>query len=290
MPRIGAIYQPAFPPERFRAAVLAAEAAGVPELWLWEDCFRQGAYSAAGAALALTDRLRVGIGIAPMPLRNVALAAMETASLERMFPGRVVPGFGHGVLDWMGQVGARVASPLGLMREYVPALRALLAGEEVNTSGTYVSLDRVRLDWPPASSPAVHAAAEGPKTLRLAGELADGIVIPAGKSPEQIADAVAIAQAGRDAAGRAGAPEIVIFLLTAFGGADAETRALEDLRPWHPEADRARIAVGDPAGVAADVARFAAAGATAVILQPTADEPDIEGFYRSVGEVAALVG
>ena len=40
-----------------------------------------------------------------MPLRNVALTAMELATVERMFPGRFVPGIGHGVLDWMGQVG-----------------------------------------------------------------------------------------------------------------------------------------------------------------------------------------
>ena len=68
-----------------------------------------------------------------MPLRNVAIAAMEIAAVERMFPGRLIPGVGHGVLSWMGQVGARVASPLTLMREYVPALRALLAGESVTT-------------------------------------------------------------------------------------------------------------------------------------------------------------
>ena len=67
---------------------------------------------------------------------------MEIATVERLFPGRLIPGVGHGVQPWMEQVGARVASPLTLMREYVPALRSLLAGEEVSTAGRYVSLDR----------------------------------------------------------------------------------------------------------------------------------------------------
>ena len=98
------------------------------ELWVWEDCFRESAFAAATAALAWSERIQVGIGIAPMPLRKVALTAMEIATIERMFPGRLLPGLGHGVLSWMGQVGARVASPLTLMREYVPALRDLLAG------------------------------------------------------------------------------------------------------------------------------------------------------------------
>ena len=47
----------------------------------------------------------MGIGLLPVPLRNVALTAMELATLERLFPGRLAPGIGHGVLDWMGQVG-----------------------------------------------------------------------------------------------------------------------------------------------------------------------------------------
>ena len=65
----------------------------------------------------------------PVPLRNPALAAMEIAALARMFRGRVHVGVGHGVLDWMDQVGARARSPMTLLREYVTALQALLAGE-----------------------------------------------------------------------------------------------------------------------------------------------------------------
>ncbi|UOE44181.1 LLM class flavin-dependent oxidoreductase [Agromyces larvae] len=289
-PRIGVIFQPAFPPERFRAVVESAERAGVPELWLWEDCFRESAFAAAAAALAWTDRLRVGIGIAPMPLRNVALTAMEIATIERLFPGRLIPGVGHGVLDWMGQVGARVASPLTLMREYVPALRALLAGEEVTTNGRYVRLDRVRLDWPPAAAPAVLAAGEGPKTLQLTGEVADGTIIPAGASTERIAASVATVAAGREATGRAGAPDVVVFVMAAFGGADARERAIADLRPWHPNADDSLVAAGDVDDVVAAVQRYAAAGATSVILQPTSNEPDLERFSARVGEVARAIG
>ncbi|CAM5603823.1 LLM class flavin-dependent oxidoreductase OS=Streptomyces tendae OX=1932 GN=F3L20_04795 PE=4 SV=1 [Streptomyces tendae] len=73
---------------------------------------------------------------------------MEAASLHRMFPGRPILGVGHGVQDWMGQVGARVGSPLTLLREHLLALRALLAGETVTTKGRYVTLDGVALDWP----------------------------------------------------------------------------------------------------------------------------------------------
>src|SRR5262249_37626375 len=60
--------------------------------------------------------------------RNPALAAMELATLARLFPGRFVPVAGHGVQAWMEQVGARAESPMTLLREWVTAGRALPPG------------------------------------------------------------------------------------------------------------------------------------------------------------------
>ena len=149
---------PTLPPEALHPLATAADR-HLDELWLWEDCFKESSVAAAGAALAWTERVRVGIGLAPVPLRNVALMAMELATLHRLFPGRLLPGIGHGVQDWMGQVGARAASPLTLLREHAGALRLLLDGHEVTVSGRYVSLDRVRLDWPP--EPALPCSSAG---------------------------------------------------------------------------------------------------------------------------------
>ncbi len=66
--------------------------------------------------LAATSRITVAIGLLPVPLRNVALTAMEISALARLFPGRITAGVGHGVQDWMGQVGARAGSPMTLLR------------------------------------------------------------------------------------------------------------------------------------------------------------------------------
>lgn len=286
MARIGAIFNPyTHSPDEFRDAVLAAEAAGLPELWIWEDCFRQSAFATVGAALAWTEALRIGIGIAPMPLRNVASTAMEVATIERLFPGRLLPGVGHGVLDWMGQVGARVASPLTLMREYVPALRGLLAGEQVSVDGRYVNLDAVRLDYPPTTPPLVYAAAEGPKTLRLSGEVADGTVLDSGHTAEEYAMATAAIREARAAAGRESVHDVVAYVVTAFGP-DAEARAIADVGDKPDPALRALW--GDPVDVASGAYEFFDAGLDDVVLLP-ASRGDIAEFYRAAGEVARLV-
>ncbi len=286
--RVGAIFVPDLPPEQLRPAVAAAEEAGVSELWLWEDCFREAAFSSAGAALAWTERLKIGIGIAPMPLRNVALTAMEIATLERMFPGRLLPGVGHGVLSWMGQVGARVASPLTLMREYVPALQRLLAGDLVSTSGRYVRLDGVRLDWPPLVAPPVYAAGEGPKTLALTGEVADGTVLTGGTTPERTAGARALIDSARSATGRTGEHPIVVYVAVATGG-DASARAAVQLEEWGVVGETDRIVTGPIDGIARRLVEFYDAGADAVILQPLQRDGDVRRFLFEVAEIAGAL-
>lgn len=290
MRRIGAIFTPFSPPEALRDAAEAADESGVPELWLWEDCFRESAFAAASAVLAWTTSLRVGIGVAPMPLRNAALTAMEIATVERLFPGRIIPGVGHGVLPWMAQVGARAASPLTLMREYVPALRSLLAGEKVQTSGRYVTLDDVQLDWPPQVAPRVLVAGEGPKTVRLTGEVGDGTILPGGSTPERVTRTLALAREGRAAAGRDGDHELVVFVRATFGGDDARAALVAEIAAESESVDPSLVISGTPDAVAAGIEPFYAAGATSVILQPIAAEPDLPAFMASVGAVARQAG
>ena len=192
MVTLGLIFPPDQPPEHLLEVARAAELAGIPELWLWEDCFAESGIACAATVLAATTRLRVGIGLMPVPLRNVALTAMEIATLARLFPGRLLPGIGHGVLDWMGQAGVRAESPLTLLREYGTALRDLLDGAEVTTAGRYVQLDRVALRHPPTERVPLWLGGAGPKTIALAAEIGDGLVFDGGVA--KLPAALALAQ------------------------------------------------------------------------------------------------
>jgi alkanesulfonate monooxygenase SsuD/methylene tetrahydromethanopterin reductase-like flavin-dependent oxidoreductase (luciferase family) len=278
-PRIGVVFRPDLPPERLRDVVTKADRAGVDDVWLWEDCFREGGLTMAAAALAWTDSVRIGLGLMPVPFRNPALAAMEVAALARLFPNRFAPAVGHGVLSWMEQVGARAASPMTLLREWTQATRALLHGETVTTSGEYVRLDGVALDWPPDAVPPLLVGARGPRTLALAGEVADGIVLDAGISADDVRRSV-------EQAGAARAHEVVVYVPAGVGD-DARARIdTEQERFGRPAPD---VAVGTPDDVAQVVARYAEVGANTVVFQPTAHEADIDGVIALASDVRAAL-
>lgn len=279
MTSLGAIFLPQQPPERLRDVVRTAEKSGLDELWLWEDCFFESGIATAATALATTERLRVGVGLLPVPLRNVALTAMELATLHRLFPGRPSVGVGHGVQAWMRQVGAAVESPLTLLREYLTALRGLLGGQELTTSGRYVNLDRVALDWPPSPAPAVLAGATGPKSLRLCGELADGVILTASSTPDDVRSTRRILAEARP--GEPALP-ITVYLMAATGDGAIE-RIDRDVRDGVIDSARPAVA-GDAAAVSAAVEALVDAGADTVVLQPTTTDPDPEAFVRFAAE------
>jgi alkanesulfonate monooxygenase SsuD/methylene tetrahydromethanopterin reductase-like flavin-dependent oxidoreductase (luciferase family) len=254
--RIGVVFRPDFRPDTLRETAVAAERAAVAELWLWEDCFLQGGIAAAAVALASTETLTVGLGVLPAPLRNVVTTAMEIATLDAMFPGRIRVGIGHGVQDWMRQAGAAVASPLTLMREYVTALRDLLAGRSVSVGGRYVRLTDVQLDWPPQQPVPVLIGGTGPKTLALAGEISDGVILDAKYTAATLRDAL-----GHVASGRAGGDETP-FSTVLFLACDADQ-------------------------VAGSARPYLDAGVDTLVFQPTGPPSGMPDLITAAGDVAA---
>jgi 5,10-methylenetetrahydromethanopterin reductase len=309
-PALGFVVRPELAPEDLAAVARRVEAGGFDELWLWEDCFWAGGIATTATALAATERIRVGLGIVPAPVRNAAFAAMEFAALERMHPGRVLPGIGHGVADWMRQIGAKPASQLGLLEETVTAVRALLAGERVTVDGRYVRLDGVRIDHPPAQAPPVATGVQRARSLALSGRVADGTILSEPSSipyvrwaREQIAatrphrltvytwcslddDGAAARAAVRPLVAErllGGGPQVEqlgiageVEELVAEGGLERLTAAMPDA--WIESV----AAVGTAAECAARVRRLGEAGADAVVLVPVGADVDPEPIGRAL--------
>jgi len=202
------------------------EAGGADELWLIEDCFYTAGPSLAAAALTATERLTCGIGIVPAVARTAAMTAMEFATLDALAPGRFLPGIGHGVQAWMGQMGVRPKSPLTALEEVTTAVTRLLAGEKVTMHGQYVVLEDVQLDAPPASAPPILLGVQGPKSMALAGRVGGGVVLAEPATPSYI----------RAAVEQAGSPEdFVVAVFSAFCVRSDRKAAYEWTAPWLAE-------------------------------------------------------
>ena len=212
-----------FPPALVAEFAQKLDDGGADQLWVIEDCFFTGGVSLASAALSITERLRVGLGILPAVARNPAITAMEIATLAGLGPGRLIAGIGHGVQSWMAQMGVRPESPLTALDEVMTAVRRLLAGDTVTATGDYVWLDAVALDQPPAEPPPLLAGVMGPKSLTLAGRIADGVVLAEPASPSYVRRAL-------DRAGRPDGFHVATFTIPCI--LDDRIQAYRTMAPW----------------------------------------------------------
>jgi 5,10-methylenetetrahydromethanopterin reductase len=275
MPRIGVMFDRDISPEELPGFARALDEAGADDLWVVEDLGWTGGVSAAAIALAATSRLRVGIGIAPAPLRSPALYAMEIANLARVFPGRVVAGLGHGVPDWMRQLGVAPKSPLSLLEETVTTVRRLLRGEEVNVDGREVHIEGVRLVHPPSVVPPVVTGVVRPRSLELSGRAADGTILVEGLSPAQITESIGHIRQG----GAAEDHEVIGFAFLHIDD-DVERAARTAREALVTQAgflgvtpEEVFALVGPASEVPAKVRTLTESGVSTVVLRPFGPDP-----------------
>ncbi len=214
---VGLVLGSALEPEALPGLARLAEQRGFGELWFAEDYFFTGGISGAAAALAATEQIPVGLGVVSAMVRHPALLAMEIATLDRMFPGRLRPGIGTGVPAWMRQIGLKPRSPLSALRESVTGVKRLLDGEEVSHEGRCFTFDRVKLEHPPATRVPVSMGVLAPKAMRLSGEIADGNVLSVLASPAYVRWARERVAEGAAEAGRGGSRHMATFAFVSIG-------------------------------------------------------------------------
>lgn len=166
----------------------AAERAGLGSLWVIEDYYHPGAFTLAGAVAASTDRILVGLGVVNPYTRHPALLAMEVAALTGIAPERILLGLGTSNRNWIqSEMRIPFRTPLRALRECVEIVRRLLAGERLHFHGECFELENVRLQWVPAARGVpILLGVKGPKALRLAGEIADGVHGAVLTSPDHV--------------------------------------------------------------------------------------------------------
>ena len=275
MTTFGVMFRREWPAEELMGFARRVEEGGLDEMWVVEDLTFHGGFTQATAALAATSQIGVGIGITPAVVRNVAYAAMEIATLAQMFPGRFHMGFGHGVDFWIEQVGATPTSWMSSLREVVIATSQLLAGQNVTMHGEHVHLDAVQLAHPARVMPPISLGVRGPRSMALAGEVADGVIFAEWSGPKYLEQVRA--QIGGDptftafvqASADVDALQAMMHEKMALPRFDAQLAANGDEQPPLTEL----VIAGDPDTWFDQAQKWIDAGAATVIFCPLPTDP-----------------
>ena len=136
--------------------------------------------ASAACALNTTD-LKIVTAVTNPVTRHPSVTAAAYLQLEELAPGRIVCGIatGDSALWGVGLKAAKVAE----MREYILAVKAMLRGETASWRGA-----RFRgqwRSWEPFDLP-VYVACAGPRTMRMAAQVADGLILSVGVAPEDL--------------------------------------------------------------------------------------------------------
>jgi probable F420-dependent oxidoreductase len=298
-----------------------AQALGYSSFWTAETTGPE-AFSLLAAAGGAAPGLDLGTGVIALQLRSPTLTAMSAATLQALHPDRSIL-LGVGISSpvvtgkWHGTpYGDR---PLARVREYVELLRRCLSGESVSFTGDFYEVSRFRLGLKQGERrPRIVLAALNPQMLRLAGEIADGVLLnylPASHVPwsvEQVrrgGDATIYAYVHAGVCRREDGVDLARRDLFSYAVVDAYAANFEragygdevaEVRERHGDGDRegARAAVsdrmvdeidvmGDADHVRATVESYRAAGVEVPVLMPLPWGPDRAAVIDATMEAAA---
>jgi alkanesulfonate monooxygenase SsuD/methylene tetrahydromethanopterin reductase-like flavin-dependent oxidoreductase (luciferase family) len=284
-----------------------AERLGFDSIYTTQVAGRDAFTVLAAFALA-TERVRLGTGVAPIFARTPVAMAQVAATLDELSAGRMVLGLGvsHQVTveHWFG---SEITKPVAQMREYAGAVRAILRGEPP-PEGEFFTTRFQFMGYAARPDLPVYVAALSPNMLRLAGEIADGVMLWL-CAPDYIRTAVIPAvREGRERAGK-GLDGFDVVAAVPAALTDDRAAALEAMRgelvayaslPFYRRmleaSDFAEEIAAFDAGMAAGDTDRAKAGLSERMLDSLAGIGDADAVlgavarYREAGAVSPCVG
>lgn len=211
-----------------RAAARRAEARGFRRVWLAEDHHSRDIFVQATAIGVATEAIEIGLGIVNPYTRHPAQIAMAVADLEELAGPRFALGLGAGWSS-IAAHGLENPRPIAALREAAQICRAMLRGERVTHEGTLYRLPApgARLTFrPPRPDVPLYFGTMGPRTLRMAAPMADGVFFSVFASPAYVEHCLGHARAGLAAAGRdPGEVDVACYIVFSVDEDGAAARA-----------------------------------------------------------------
>jgi 5,10-methylenetetrahydromethanopterin reductase len=199
--RFGVIYQSFDPPPIFLQYVRLIEDAGFDYLWVCDSSLHaRDVFGYLTLAAVNTTRLRLGVSVHQPYTRHPAINVNGMATVNEISGGRAIMAVGTGDRP-QRELGFQPAS-VKLVRDMIHVSRQLIAGETVTFTNEQFSLREARVRYDGGLEMPIYVACSGPKMLSLAGEVADGVLMLCGSTPETIALARTNVAEGAARAGR----------------------------------------------------------------------------------------
>lgn len=221
----GITLKPDVPHPRVVTLTRQAEAAGFKYGWVFDShVLWQDPYPLLTLMAGATASMRLGTCVTNPAVRDATVTASLLATLNRISGGRMDLGIGRG--DSSRRVMGKPPTTLKRLEETVQVIRDMNAGREIEYEG-----HRIQMPWATEDVPPVWVAGYGPKALRCAGRIADGVILQFA-DPDLIRWCIGFVREGAEEAGR-DASTIRVMSAAPVWVSDDMAKARDQVR-WFP--------------------------------------------------------
>ena len=155
-----------------------AESLGADGIWIGEDIgVGQETTVLAADLLSKTSRINIGTGIIPIAVHNISTLARASLTLQEIGQGRFNLGLGIGGIQDLQKLRITIEKPVSALRDTTQCLHHLFTGETVTIDSEIVKLNSFTLNLSKPIQVPIIFGVRGPQMLKLAGNLADGVIL-----------------------------------------------------------------------------------------------------------------
>ena len=194
------------------ALAKAADSSKLTGVWFAENAFARGILPAAAVCASATKNVRINAGVFNPYSRHPTMMAMEVGALDEVSNGRASLSIGAGIMTATQKMGLNAEKPAPALRDALIIVRGLLQNTEVDYSGSVFSAKRIKLNYRARDGIPIYLAGRGNVTVKLAGELADGLLISNMCSLTFASGLAALMRSSSQAAGRLTPGKVVQYM------------------------------------------------------------------------------